>query len=94
MALSALVQRLWFSSVSGFNIVPLYRSTLLEIRSTDEGCKQDKISISRKASIRQMVANEIGRTENAVSRWCSNKVQPSLENLLEIAETLRVDVRE
>ncbi len=41
-----------------------------------------------------MVANEIGRTENAVSRWCSNKVQPSLENLLEIAETLRVDVRE
>lgn len=56
MALSTLVQRLWFSSVSGFNIVPLYRSTLLEIRSTDEGCQQDKISISRKASITQMVS--------------------------------------
>ena len=40
------------------------------------------------------LANEIGRTENTVSRWCSNKVQPSLENLLEIAKVLKVDVRE
>lgn len=40
------------------------------------------------------LANEIGRTENTVSRWCSNKVQPSLENLFEIAEVLNVDVRE
>ena len=39
-------------------------------------------------------AKVIGRTENTVSRWCSNKVQPSLENLFEIAEVLNVDVRE
>jgi len=40
------------------------------------------------------LANEIGHTENTVSRWCSNKVQPSLENLLEIAKVLKVDVRD
>ncbi len=40
------------------------------------------------------LAKEIGRTENTVSRWCANKVQPSLENLLEIAEVLEVDIRE
>lgn len=40
------------------------------------------------------LANEIGRTENTVSLWCSNKVQPSLENLLEIAKVLKVNVRE
>ena len=40
------------------------------------------------------LANEIGRTENTVSRWRSNKVQPSLENLLEIAKVLKVNVRE
>lgn len=40
------------------------------------------------------LAEEIGRTENTVSRWVSNKVQPSLESLLEIADALEVDIRE
>lgn len=40
------------------------------------------------------LASKLGRTENTVSRWCSNRVQPSLENLVEIAELLEVDVRE
>lgn len=53
-----------------------------------------KAVLAEKQVSGKWLANEIGRTENAVSRWCSNKVQPSLENLLEIAETLRVDVRE
>ena len=40
------------------------------------------------------LAEEIGRTETTVSRWVSNKVQPSLESLLEVANALDVDVRE
>lgn len=40
------------------------------------------------------LASQLGRTENTVSRWCSNKVQPSLENLVEIAKILEVDIRE
>ena len=39
-------------------------------------------------------AKEIGRTENTVSRWCSNKVQPSLENLVRVADVLEVDIRD
>lgn len=40
------------------------------------------------------LAEKTGRTENTVSRWVSNKVQPSLESLLEVADVLDVDVRE
>ena len=40
------------------------------------------------------LASPIGRTENTVSRWCANKVQPSLENCVEIAEVLEIDVRD
>lgn len=40
------------------------------------------------------LAQEMGCTENTVSRWVSNKVQPSLECLLMIANVLEVDVRE
>lgn len=39
------------------------------------------------------LAEQIGRQENTVSRWCLNKVQPSLPQLTEIAKVLDVDVR-
>ena len=53
-----------------------------------------KVVLAEKQLSGKWLANEIGCTENTVSRWCSNKVQPSLENLLEIAEVLKVDIRE
>ena len=53
-----------------------------------------KAVLAEKQLSGECLANEIGRTENTVSWWCSNKVQPSLENLLEIAKVLKVDVRE
>ena len=40
------------------------------------------------------LAAQVGHTENTVSRWCSNKVQPSLDNLVKIAEVLEVDIRD
>ena len=36
---------------------------------------------------------KIGKSENAVSRWCANMVQPSITQLNEIALVLDVDVR-
>lgn len=53
-----------------------------------------KAVLAEKQVSGKWLAKEIGRTENTVSRWCSNKVQPSLENLYEIAEALKVDIRE
>lgn len=53
-----------------------------------------KAVLAEKQLSDKWLANEIGRTENTVSRWCSNKVQPFLENLLKIAKALKVDVRD
>jgi transcriptional regulator with XRE-family HTH domain len=39
------------------------------------------------------LARAIGKSDNTVSRWCSNKTQPSIQKLLDIAQTLEVDVR-
>ena len=39
------------------------------------------------------LAEQLGKSENTVSKWCSNKVQPSLENLYEIAKLLDIEVR-
>lgn len=40
------------------------------------------------------LAEILGKNEATVSRWCTNESQPSLEMLVNIAETLKVDVRE
>ena len=37
---------------------------------------------------------KIGKSENTVSRWCANKVQPSVAQLNEIATILDVDVKD
>ena len=49
--------------------------------------------LAEKQLTSKWLAQELGRAENTVSRWCSNKVQPSLENLVEIAKVLDIEVR-
>jgi len=39
------------------------------------------------------LAEQLGKSENTVSRWCANKVQPSIQQLNEIATILDVDLR-
>ena len=40
------------------------------------------------------LAETLGKNEATVSRWCTNEVQPSVETLLTIAETLKIDIKE
>lgn len=40
------------------------------------------------------LAEQAGKNEATVSRWCSNKIQPSLDMLVKIAELLNVDPRQ
>lgn len=46
------------------------------------------------AETSKWLAAELGKAENTVSRRCSNRVQPSLEVLSEIAKILDIDVHE
>lgn len=40
------------------------------------------------------LAKGLGLTDNTISRWCRNEMQPSLPTLFEIADFLKVDVKE
>ena len=51
-----------------------------------------KIILAEKRQTARWLAFQLGKIENTVSRWCSNKVQPSLPQLGEIAEILKVDI--
>jgi hypothetical protein len=53
-----------------------------------------KAVLAEKQLTSKWLAAELGKAENTVSRWCSNRVQLSLEVLSEIAKILDMDVRD
>ena len=58
-----------------------------------ESYNRIKVVLVEQGKTSRWLAEQIGRQENTVSRWCLNKVQPSLPQLTEIAKVLDVDVR-
>ena len=52
-----------------------------------------KITLVEKQKTSRWLAEQLGKSENTISRWCSNKSQPSIAQLQEIAKCLDVDVR-
>ena len=52
-----------------------------------------KVVLAEKQRTNRWLAEQTGKSENTISRWCSNKSQPSLAQLQEIANLLDVDVR-
>lgn len=53
-----------------------------------------KAVLAEKQLKSKWLAERLEKSENTVSKWCSNKVQPSLENLVAIAKILDIDVKE
>ena len=53
-----------------------------------------KVVLAEQKKTGKWLAERLGKDSSTVSKWCSNKMQPSLEMLMRIAEILDVDIRE
>ena len=53
-----------------------------------------KVVLAEKNRKGKWLAEQLGKNEATVSRWCSNAAQPSLEMLVRIASILNVDPRQ
>ena len=53
-----------------------------------------KVTLVENQKTNRWLAEQMGKSENTISRWCSNKSQPSLEDLFKIAGLLGVDYTE
>ncbi len=53
-----------------------------------------KIVLAERERTGTWLSEQMGHSISTVSRWMTNKVQPSVEQLYEIARHLDVDVRE
>lgn len=52
-----------------------------------------KAALAEQGKTNRWLSEQLGKSENTVSRWCANKVQPSIQQLNEIASVLDVDIR-
>ena len=53
-----------------------------------------KVVLVENGKTGKWLAEQVGKNEATVSRWCSNKMQPSLDMRVKIAELLNVDPRD
>lgn len=53
-----------------------------------------KVVLAEKKRTNKWLAEQIGVDPATVSKWCTNSAQPNLENLMEIAKLLDVNLNE
>lgn len=53
-----------------------------------------KVVLAEQNRTSKWLAEQLGRDQATISKWCTNTYQPSLEMLVKIAEHLNVDVRD
>ena len=53
-----------------------------------------KVVIAETKKTNRWLANQLGKDEGTVSKWCTNTMQPNLETLRETAMLLDVNVTE
>lgn len=53
-----------------------------------------KVVLVDKKRTNKWLAEQLGKDQTTISKWCTNTSQPDLENLVEIAKLLDVELSE
>ena len=62
--------------------------------NTNDAENRIKAVLADKKKSCKWLAQQIEMSDNTISRWCSNKAQPSIVQLGKVAKALDVDIRE
>lgn len=53
-----------------------------------------KVVLAEKQKTNKWLGEQLGKGPATISKWCTNTAQPNLENLVEIAKCLEVEVND
>ena len=62
--------------------------------SSNKGLNRIKVVLAKRQCTNKWLAEQLDKGEATISKWCTNRAQPSLETLVEIANVLQVDVKD
>ena len=75
-----------------YNDYLCFYKNLIERMSKD--INRLKVVLAEKKRTNKWLAEQLGKDPGTVSKWCTNTMQPNLETLVKIAESLDVDVKD
>ena len=75
-----------------FTIFVPYINNVRDMETKD--LNRIKVVLADKKRTNKWLAETLGKDPATVSKWCTNSAQPTLENLIEIARCLEVNVNE
>lgn len=84
---------IFIPSLFSFHILSVYLPYTSIKGYTMKDINRIKVVLVEQKKTGKWLAEQLGKDPSTVSKWCSNKMQPSLEMLMQIAEKLDVDVR-
>lgn len=84
---------IFIPSLFSFHILSVYLPYAPIKGYTMKDINRIKVVLVEQKKTGKWLAEQLGKDPSTVSKWCSNKMQPSLEMLMQIAEKLDVDVR-
>jgi len=53
-----------------------------------------KIVLVERQKTSKWLAEQLGKGETTISKWCTNRTEPSIETLVQISRVLQVDVKD
>ena len=53
-----------------------------------------KVALAEKKRTNKWLAEQLGKDQAMVSKWCTNTTQPSLEMLMKIAQALGIEAKD
>lgn len=85
----------WFLHLFQFFFVYLQQNNHRNMSNNQQNVMLNRLkaALAEQGKTNRWLSEQLGKSENTVSRWCANKVQPSIQQLNEIATILDVDVR-
>jgi len=60
----------------------------------NEDLNRIKVVLVEKKKTSKWLAEQLGKDPATISKWCTNKTQPSLEMLKEISRCLDIDIKD
>lgn len=66
----------------------------MQINMSKKRINRLKAVLAEQNRTNKWLAEVLDKNETTISRWCTNEVQPSVENLVLIASLLNIDVKE
>lgn len=60
----------------------------------NEDLNRLKVMLAEKKKSNKWLAEQLGKDQGTISKWCTNTCQPDLKTLVRIAELLQVELTE